>query len=305
MARKSGLGRGLGTLIPEGTEPSSENVESTMTEGPFREISITSIIPNTNQPRQYFDDDALQSLAASIKSMGVLQPIMVRPVAGKSDEFEIIAGERRWRASRIAGLTVIPAYVETDVNDTLSLERAIVENLHRVDLSALEEAAAYQQLIDDFALTHEQVADRVGKSRAAVTNTLRLLNLGTAAQKALKEGRIAAGHARALLTLSDPGAQDRLVTKIVESEMSVRQVEEAVKASISTSAGAGKTTGQRPKLRPLPDPGIAELEQLLEKLLSTDVHIEMKGKTGRLVINFADVDDLERIYNAMSPHASA
>lgn len=305
MARKSGLGRGLGTLIPEGTEPSSANVESTMTEGPFREISITSIIPNTNQPRQYFDDDALQSLAASIKSMGVLQPIMVRPVAGKSDEFEIIAGERRWRASRIAGLTVIPAYVETDVNDTLSLERAIVENLHRVDLSALEEAAAYQQLIDDFALTHEQVADRVGKSRAAVTNTLRLLNLGTAAQKALKEGRIAAGHARALLTLSDPGAQDRLVTKIVESEMSVRQVEEAVKASISTSAGAGKTTGQRPKLRPLPDPGIAELEQLLEKLLSTDVHIEMKGKTGRLVINFADVDDLERIYNAMSPHASA
>lgn len=305
MARKSGLGRGLGTLIPEGTEPSSENVESTMTEGPFREISITSIIPNTNQPRQYFDDDALQSLAASIKSMGVLQPIMVRPVAGKSDEFEIIAGERRWRASRIAGLTVIPAYVETDVNDTLSLERAIVENLHRVDLSALEEAAAYQQLIDDFALTHEQVADRVGKSRAAVTNTLRLLNLGTVAQKALKEGRIAAGHARALLTLSDPGAQDRLVTKIVESEMSVRQVEEAVKASISSSAGTGKTTGQRPKLRPLPDPGIAELEQLLEKLLSTDVHIEMKGKTGRLVINFADVDDLERIYNAMSPHASA
>lgn len=305
MARKSGLGRGLGTLIPEGSEPSNEGNQVTVTEGPYREIPITQIVPNSNQPRQHFDDEALQSLAASIKSMGVLQPIMVRPVAGNDNEFEIIAGERRWRASRIAGLAVIPAYVESDVNDTLSLERAIVENLHRVDLSALEEAAAYQQLIDDFALTHEQVADRVGKSRAAVTNTLRLLNLGNAAQKALKEGRIAAGHARALLTLSDVAAQDRLVAKIVSSEMSVRQVEDAVKTAVATSPTGGKTAGQRPKLRPLPDPGIAELEQLLEKLLSTDVHIEMKGKTGRLVINFADVDDLERIYNAMSPNASA
>lgn len=304
MARKSGLGRGLGTLIPEGAEPSTEPAQVITSEGPYREIPITHIVPNSNQPRQFFDDEALQSLAASIKSMGVLQPIMVRPVAGATDEFEIIAGERRWRASRIAGLTVIPAYVESDVNDTLSLERAIVENLHRVDLSALEEAAAYQQLIEDFALTHEQVADRVGKSRAAVTNTLRLLNLGTAAQKALKEGRIAAGHARALLTLTDVAAQDRLVTKIVSSELSVRQVEEAVKAALTASPQPGKGAGQRPKLRPLPDPGIVELEQLLEKLLSTDVHIEMKGKTGRLVINFADVDDLERIYNAMSPHAS-
>lgn len=304
MARKSGLGRGLGTLIPEGTEPTVEVSQAPTTEGPYREIPITNIIPNTNQPRQFFDDEALQSLAASIKSMGVLQPIMVRPVVGKTDEFEIIAGERRWRASRIAGLTSIPAYVESDVNDTLSLERAIVENLHRVDLSALEEAAAYQQLIDDFALTHEQVADRVGKSRAAVTNTLRLLNLGTDAQKALKEGKIAAGHARALLTLTDVAAQDRLVAKIISSEMSVRQVEDAVKSVLATSPVPAKGTGQRPKLRPLPDPGIAELEQLLEKLLSTDVHIEMKGKTGRLVINFADVDDLERIYNAMSPNTS-
>jgi len=305
MARKSGLGRGLGTLIPEGTESTVEASPTSVSEGPYREIPITSIIPNTNQPRQFFDDEALQSLAASIKSMGVLQPIMVRPVSGKSDEFEIIAGERRWRASRIAGLAVIPAYVESDVNDTLSLERAIVENLHRVDLSALEEAAAYQQLIDDFALTHEQVADRVGKSRAAVTNTLRLLNLGTEAQKALKEGRIAAGHARALLTLTDALAQNRLVAKIVASEMSVRQVEEAVKGLLAAAPTPVKGAGQRPKLRPLPDPGIAELEQLLEKLLSTDVHIEMKGKTGRLVINFADVDDLERIYNAMSPNTSA
>ncbi|MBU6233763.1 MAG: ParB/RepB/Spo0J family partition protein [Acidobacteria bacterium] len=302
MARKSGLGRGLGTLIPEGDSPDTPT-PGIAAEGPFRIIPITSIIPNANQPRQHFDEEALASLASSIKSMGVLQPIMVRPVAGK-EEFEIIAGERRWRASRIAGLDAIPAYVETDVNDTLSLERAIVENLHRVDLSALEEAAAYQQLIDDFALTHEQVADRVGKSRATITNTLRLLNLGPSAQKALKEGRISAGHARALLGLGDVAAQDRLVTKIVNTELTVRQVEDAVKAAQATTT-PGKQTGTRPKLRPLPDPGIAELENLLEKLLSTDVNIEMKGKTGRLVINFADVDDLERIYNAMSPHAGA
>ena len=303
MARKSGLGRGLGTLIPEGEAPEASTTVASA-EGPYRLLPITSIIPNINQPRQHFDEDALSSLAASIKSMGVLQPIMVRPVPGK-DEFEIIAGERRWRASRIAGLDAIPAYVESDVNDTLSLERAIVENLHRVDLSALEEAAAYQQLIDDFALTHEQVADRVGKSRATITNTLRLLNLGTSAQKALKEGRISAGHARALLGLADVAAQDRLVTKIVNTELTVRQVEDAVKAAQATGATTGKPSGTRPKLRPLPDPGIAELEKLLEKLLSTDVHIEMKGKTGRLVINFADVDDLERIYNAMSPNAGA
>jgi ParB family chromosome partitioning protein len=303
MARKSGLGRGLGTLIPEGdvTDVATQGVAA---EGPFRLLPITSIIPNINQPRQHFDEEALASLAASIKSMGVLQPIMVRPVPGK-EEFEIIAGERRWRASRIAGLEAIPAYVETDVNDTLSLERAIVENLHRVDLSALEEAAAYQQLIDDFALTHEQVADRVGKSRATITNTLRLLNLGTSAQKALKEGRISAGHARALLGLADIAAQDRLVTKIVNTELTVRQVEDAVKVAQTSTPGTGKQSGSRPKLRPLPDPGIAELEHLLEKLLSTDVHIEMKGKTGRLVINFADVDDLERIYKAMSPHAGS
>jgi ParB family chromosome partitioning protein len=181
MARKSGLGRGLGTLIPEG-DVTDVATQAVAAEGPYRLLPITSIIPNINQPRQHFDEEALASLAASIKSMGVLQPIMVRPVPGK-EEFEIIAGERRWRASRIAGLEAIPAYVETDVNDTLSLERAIVENLHRVDLSALEEAAAYQQLIDDFALTHEQVADRVGKSRATITNTLRLLNLGSSAQK--------------------------------------------------------------------------------------------------------------------------
>ena len=146
---------------------------------------------------------------------------------------------------------------------------------------------------------------RSGKSRVTITNTLRLLNLGPSAQKALKEGRISAGHARALLGLADVAAQDRLVTKIVNTELTVRQVEDAVKTAQATGATTGKPSGTRPKLRPLPDPGIAELEKLLEKLLSTDVHIEMKGKTGRLVINFADVDDLERIYNAMSPNAGA
>lgn len=307
MARKSGLGRGLGALIPEG-EPGETTETTAVVVGPLQEIALTAIRPNQFQPRQAFEDEPLKALAESIKGVGVIQPILVRPVEGESELFEIVAGERRWRASRLAGLETIPAFVQTDVNDTLSLERAIVENLHRVDLNALEEAAAYQQLIDDFAFTHEQIAARVGKNRATISNTLRLLNLGAAAQKAVMAGSISAGHARALLGVADLQKQDALVQKIVDGELSVRATEELVKetlvvmptvTSTGTTATGGGTGTKPPILRPVPDAAIVELEHLLEELLDTRVHIDLKGKTGRMVIDFADLGDLERIYLAM------
>ena len=307
MARKTGLGRGLGALIPEGEPVEVAEAPSTIV-GPLQEIALTSIRPNQFQPRQSFEDEPLKALAESIKGVGVIQPILVRPVEGESNAFEIVAGERRWRASRLAGLATIPAFVQTDVNDTLSLERAIVENLHRVDLNALEEAAAYQQLIDDFSFTHEQIATRVGKNRATISNTLRLLNLGGMAQKAVMTGSISAGHARALLGVADLQKQDELVKKIAADELSVRATEELVKETLvvkpattapGTSATAGGAATTKPILRPVPDAAIVELEHLLEELLDTRVHIDLKGKTGRMVIDFADLGDLERIYLAM------
>ena len=303
MARKSGLGRGLGALIPEGDEAESVEVTTTVV-GPLQEISLSAIRPNQFQPRQQFDDEPLKALAESIKGLGVIQPILVRPVDGEEGAFEIVAGERRWRAIRIAGLESIPAFIQTDVNDTLSLERAIVENLHRVDLNALEEAAAYQQLIDDFALTHEQIATRVGKNRATISNTLRLLNLGTAAQKAVMTGTITAGHARALLAVGDIQKQDVLVSRVIDGDLSVRATEELVKDTVVAKPAPGPTPapptpGETPRLRPVPDAAIVELEQLLEELLDTRVHIDLKGKNGKMVIDFADLEDLERIYLAM------
>ena len=305
MARKTGLGRGLGALIPEG-EPAEITETPTAVVGPLQEIALSAIRPNQFQPRQSFEDEPLKALAEAIKGVGVIQPSLVRPVEGESDAFEIVAGERRWRASRIAGLETIPAFVQTDVNDTLSLERAIVENLHRVDLNALEEAAAYQQLIDDFSFTHDQIATRVGKNRATISNTLRLLNLGSTAQKAVMTGSISAGHARALLGIADFERQDALVKKITDGELSVRATEELVKETLvlkptptPTSATAGGAAPTKPILRPVPDAAIVELEHLLEELLDTRVHIDLKGKTGRMVIDFADLGDLERIYLAM------
>jgi ParB family chromosome partitioning protein len=227
MARKPGLGKGLGALIPEGE--ATEEAVSTPTEGPLRRVPVASIRPNPFQPRKAFNDDSLQTLASSVRELGVLQPLIVRPVDGEPDLFELIAGERRWRAAIIAELELVPVLVQIDVNDRLSLEQAVVENLHRVDLHSLEEAAAYQQLIDEFDLTHEQVAQRVGKSRANVTNTLRLLQLGETAQSALVTSQITAGHARSLLAITDPNAQSTMVARVIKNELSVRATEEAVK----------------------------------------------------------------------------
>ena len=303
MARKPGLGKGLGALIPEGEVVGEEVVVAS--EGPLRRILVTSIRPNPFQPRKSFTDESLQTLAASVKELGVLQPLIVRPVEGEENLYELIAGERRWRAAGLAGLEVVPVLVQDDVNDRLSLEQAVVENLHRVDLHPLEEAAAYQQLIDEFDMTHEQVAQRVGKSRANITNTLRLLQLGEVAQSALASSQISAGHARSLLALSDPNAQATMVARIIKNELSVRATEEAVKTflepkPINSEEHVSKTSTGTPRLRPVPDASVAELEQLLEDYLNTRVHVDLKGRNGRIVIDFADLDDLERIYIAIS-----
>lgn len=220
MSRRSGLGRGLGALIP--SDLVSEDHEA------FRELPLSAIEPNRYQPREHFDEAGLVALSESIRELGVLQPVLVRPMEGDSERFELIAGERRWRAARKAGLSAIPAIVRT-VTDTTSLEQALVENLHRADLNPLEEGAAYQQLMEDFGFTQEQVAARVGKSRPAVANTLRLLQLPATTQRLVAEGRLSAGHARALLGTADRTLQDELARLVIEENWSVRQLEEAVR----------------------------------------------------------------------------
>jgi ParB family transcriptional regulator, chromosome partitioning protein len=304
MARKPGLGKGLGALIPEGATP-TEAVEAVVSQGPLRRVPVASIRPNPFQPRKSFEDESLQSLAASVRELGVLQPLIVRPVEGEPESYELIAGERRWRAASLAGLDTVPVLVQDDVNDRLSLEQAVVENLHRVDLHPLEEAAAYQQLIDEFDLTHEQVAQRVGKSRASITNTLRLLQLGETAQAALANSQITAGHARSLLSIGDPNAQSTMVARVIKNEMSVRATEEAVKVFLEpkpqlAEATTAKSESAGPRLRPVPDASVAELEHLLEDYLDTRVHVDLKGRNGRIIIDFADLDDLERLYIAIS-----
>ena len=222
MARRSGLGKGLSALIP--SEATGE------TDSALRVVPISHIKPNAFQPRSHFDEESMSSLAASIREVGLLQPVLVREVDDEEESYELIAGERRWRAARRAGLQTIPVLVQPDTGDVTSLEQALVENLHREDLNALEEAAAYQQLIDEFGLTHEQVATRMGKGRATVTNTLRLLQLPAGAQRALAERTISAGHARALLGTPDRALQDKLVEQITSEGLTVRAVEEIVRA---------------------------------------------------------------------------
>jgi ParB family chromosome partitioning protein len=275
----------------------------------LRDIPVADITPNPHQPRVHFDEESLAELTASVQQIGVLQPVLVRPVEGG---FELIAGERRWRAAGRAGLSTIPAVVRT-TDDLASVEQALVENLHRQDLTALEEAAAYQQLTEDFGLTHEQVADRVGKSRSAVTNTLRLLGLPPSIQHLIADGRLSAGHARALLATPDRTLQEDLARLAVEEGWTVRAVELAVKSGgVPTAepdvaepevaaptdrphdgAGVAPTTRLRP-------PGLLELEELLAEHLETRVHVHMGAKKGKVTIDFADLEDLERIYRRMT-----
>jgi ParB family chromosome partitioning protein len=313
MARRSGLGKGLSALIP--SEATGE------TDSALRVVPISHIKPNAFQPRSHFDEESMSSLAASIREVGLLQPVLVREVEDEDESYELIAGERRWRAARRAGLQTIPVLVQPDTGDVTSLEQALVENLHREDLNALEEAAAYQQLIDEFGLTHEQVATRMGKGRATVTNTLRLLQLPAGAQRALAERTISAGHARALLGTPDRTLQDKLVEQITSEGLTVRAVEEIVRGVAPLREVApppleeipekldeedGTTTGttdisvpRRPQVRKLPEPGVLELEELLSTYLNTRVKVDIQNRRGRLVVEFATLEDLERIYRAM------
>jgi len=322
VARRSGLGKGLSALIP--TEVTGDRNSA------LREVPIGNIKPNPRQPRVNFDEETMASLAASIKELGVLQPVLVRRIGGDaSDEFELIAGERRWRASRRAGLHTIPVLIQTS-NDTHSLEQALVENLHRQDLNVLEEAAAYQQLIEEFDFTHDQVATRVGKSRTAVTNILRLLQLPAAVQRLLAEGQISPGHARALLGTPDRGYQEALARQAVSDGLTVRAIEELVRVHNDEANGVVRDIGvidgggaqvvdiggpgpspvpsvREPETdagggsgrRQLPPPGILELEELLSSHLNTRVKVDMTAKRGKVVVEFATLEDLERIYKLM------
>jgi ParB family chromosome partitioning protein len=288
VGRRSGLGRGLGALIP--TEVVQDQGSSLL------ELPVSAIKPNSFQPRNHFDEDALASLTASVRELGVLQPVLVRQ-ADDHGNFELIAGERRWRAAKRAGLQTIPALVRT-ATDADSLEQALVENLHREDLNPLEEAAAYQQLIEDFKLTHDELATRVGKSRAAISNTLRLFQLPPGIQRLVAEGQLSAGHARALLGTPDRSYQEALARRAVAEGLSVRTVEEAIRARGEAPAPAETPSSPAtPRLRP---PGFLELEELLSAHLDTRVKVEMGMKKGRVLIEFATLEDLERIYKAMT-----
>ncbi len=286
MGRRSGLGRGLEALIPTTSDPGADRPRG------LTELPIDLVEPNHYQPRSYFDEEALGALADSIRQLGVLQPVLVRPVG---DRFELIAGERRWRAAQRAGLTSIPALVREAENED-SLEQALVENLHREDLGPLEEAAAYDQLMKDFSLSQEQVATRVGKSRSAVANTVRLLQLPSEIQQLLATGRLTAGHARALLGLSDPDQQREVADRIVAEDWTVRRVEDEVRRRTSVPAKADRDQPSPPSVRPA---ALLEMEELLANRLDTRVRVEMGRRRGRVVIDFADLDDLERIYRAM------
>lgn len=298
MARNQRQGRGLSSLIPGGMDEvfgRSDDAPS------LRDIPVQTIRPNPHQPRRFFDEEGLRELAASISHIGVLQPILVRPADGG---YELIAGERRWRAASIAQLETIPAIVRT-TDDMSSMEQALVENLHRADLTPLEEAAAYYQLIDDFGFTHEQVADRVGKSRSAISNALRLMGLPGEIQQFVNDGRLSARHARTLLSVDDRDTQLRLAHEVVEHELTVRELEALLAPASETTPppavdipeptdGAGLISGTR-----LREAGVIEVEEALARLLETRVRVSLGATKGRITVDFADLEDLRRIHSVL------
>jgi ParB family chromosome partitioning protein len=278
--RKSGLGRGLEALIPT-THPSAG----------YAVIQLDNVFPNPQQPRSRFDDSGLEGMAASIRSVGVLQPIVVR---ADGENYILVAGERRCRAARLAGLTEIPAVIR-DGDDESSLTEALIENVQREELSPLEEAAAYDQLLGKYDMTHESIGQAVGKSRSAVTNTIRLLQLPPEIQALLKSGDLSAGHARALLGLEDVAYSLHIANRAVAEGWSVRQVEDAVRARNVKPAREGSSIGSR-----TPRPAaIIELEERLTEHLAANVDIAYGRKGGRISVRFADLDDLERIYKTL------
>jgi ParB family chromosome partitioning protein len=288
---RRGLGRGLGALIAGGRPEDDPQAV-------YLEVDPDQVRPNPRQPRSVFDDDALAELADSIRQIGLLQPIVVRRVAAESTPFELVAGERRWRAARLAGLERIPAIVRGTDDDAL-LRDALVENLHRVQLNPLEEAAAYAQLLADFGGTQEDLAQRLGRSRPQVANTLRLLNLPTGVQRRVAAGVLTAGHARALLALDDPASMEALADRVVAEGLSVRSVEEIVAMGAPTPARR-KRTATNPEVSAV----VAELAELIGDHLDTRVRVEgvrTARSRGRVVIDVADLADLRRIAERLAP----
>jgi ParB family transcriptional regulator, chromosome partitioning protein len=312
--RRGGLGRGLAALIP--TAPASTALNTAepsplSLRGPdirtdrsidavYHELPIAAITPNPRQPRQVFDDESLAELAHSIKEFGLLQPIVVRPLPADAS-YELIMGERRWRAAQQAGLDRIPAIVRGTADDAM-LRDALLENIHRVQLNPLEEAAAYQQLLDDFGVTHEQLAIRIGRSRPVITNTIRLLKLPVAVQRRVAVGVLSAGHARALLSLDSPVAQEDLAARIVAEGLSVRATEEAVTLSRS-EPGRTEPSKASPKpatSRSMHAPGLQHLAETLSDAFDTKVKVELGRRKGRIIVEFGSIDDLERITSLMT-----
>lgn len=316
---RRGLGRGLGSLIPTAppeqdgangwsgdpaaTPSDSSPAGSAAPDGApvpagsvagayFADLPISQVRPNHRQPRQVFEEEALAELVHSITEVGLLQPVVVRRTG--VDEYELIMGERRWRASQGAGLETIPAIVrETDDNDML--RDALLENLHRSQLNPLEEAAAYGQLLEDFGCTHDELAQRIGRSRPQISNTLRLLKLSPAVQRRVAAGVLSAGHARALLTIEDADLQDRLASRVTAEGISVRGLEEIV------SLGPGQTSSTRAQRNKPKAPGLADLAERLSDRFETRVKVDLGKAKGKITVEFASLDDLRRIVEIMDP----
>jgi ParB family chromosome partitioning protein len=284
--RKGGLGRGLDALIPNSVIPAEITTPSGVVVADRNEIEINLISPNPKQPRTVFDEDQLNELAASIKEVGLLQPPVVRSIG--NGKYQLIMGERRYRAAKLAGLKLIPVIIRQTPDDQL-LREALVENIHRSQLNPLEEGAAYQQLLNDFGYTHDELADRLGKSRPAITNTMRLLNLPISVQRRVAAGVLTAGHARALLSLSDEKEIEALANRIVAEGLTVRAVEEIV------ATGGAKIKGGSIKRGKLLAPRLKEIGDQLSDALDTRVSVELGKKKGKILIEFATVEDLERI----------
>ncbi|HEX5090064.1 MAG TPA: ParB/RepB/Spo0J family partition protein [Nocardioides sp.] len=318
--QRRGLGRGLGSLIPTtgpatadtpgvqaDVEPGADPAVTEADTGPglapvegatFAELPVGMIRPNAAQPRQVFDEEAMAELVDSIRAVGLLQPVVVRPsgvTTEGEDVYELVMGERRWRAVQLAGLTTIPAIVR-DTEDTAMLRDALLENLHRAQLNPLEEASAYQQLLDDFACTHDELATRIGRSRPQISNTIRLLRLSPAVQRKVAAGVLSAGHARSLLSVEDPERQDRLAQRVLAEGISVRGLEELV------AVGETGSSGVRRVARPTPTaPGLAELADRLSDRLETRVKVDLGRAKGKVTIEFASLDDLRRIVGIIDP----
>ncbi|MDP7737972.1 ParB/RepB/Spo0J family partition protein [Mycobacterium paragordonae] len=315
--RKGGLGRGLASLIPTGPVEGDASTfgprmgsaaADVVIGGPlpdaaamgavYREIAPSDIEPNPRQPRQVFDDEALSELVHSIREFGLLQPIVVRavPPSEGGARYQIVMGERRWRAAQAAGLSTIPAIVRETGDDNL-LRDALLENIHRVQLNPLEEAAAYQQLLDEFGVTHDELAARIGRSRPLITNMIRLLKLPIPVQRRVAAGVLSAGHARALLSLeAGPEAQEELASRIIAEGLSVRATEEAVTLA-NRGDGAAPTP---PRRKPIQMPGLQDVAERLSNAFDTRVTVALGKRKGKIVVEFGSVDDLQRIIDLMT-----